>query len=95
MTQKPFSNISILPVYLNIQGTTLDFRGAFFDDERYAVMTVLSYLSEVNPKQVQSALELFMTTLNSESLQAFLMTGQGTLCNKKHDNDKLFYLTLK
>lgn len=88
MTQKfshliSYSNISILLVYLHIQGTTLDFQGAFFDDERYAVRTVSGYLSKVNPKQVQSALELFMTTLNSKSLQALLMTGQGTLCNRK------------
>lgn len=88
----PLSCISIL--YLNVQGTALDFRGAFFDDKGDAIKTVLSYLGKVNPKQVQSTLELLMTTLNGKSLQAFLVTGQGALRNKRLENDKRLYWTM-
>lgn len=66
-------------VHLDVQSSALDLRCALLDDERDAVWTVPGGLCKVNPKQLKSALELFMTALDGKSLQTLLMAGQGAL----------------
>lgn len=53
-------------VHLDVEGSTLNLRRALFDDERDAIWTVLRRLCKVDTKQLQSALQLFMATLDSK-----------------------------
>lgn len=68
--------------YLDVEGSALNLRRALLDDEWDAVSAVLCRLGEVNTKQLQSALELFMAALDCKRFQALLVAGQRALAKK-------------
>ncbi len=65
--------------YLHSQRSSLDLADALLDDEGDAVGTVAGHLQEILPEQLKATLELLVAALNGQSLQAALVTGQGTL----------------
>lgn len=74
--------------YLDVEGSALNLRCTLLDDEWDAVRAVLSRLGKVNTKQLQSALELFMTALDCKCFQALLVAGQRALAKKTEETLK-------
>lgn len=65
--------------HLHLQCPSLDLRDALGDDEGNTVTGTAGYLSEISAKQLQTALQLLMTTLDRQSFQTALVTRQETL----------------
>lgn len=74
--------------YLDVEGSALNLRRALLDDEWDAIRAVLSCLSKVNTKQLQSALELFMAALDCKRFQALLVAGQRALAKTTEDSPR-------
>ena len=82
-------------LYLDVEGSALDLRGALPDDEGDSVGAVLGCLGEVDAKQMQSSLELLVATLDGQRLQTLFVAGQGTLGNaeeKEEDFSQFIYI---
>ena len=65
--------------HLHLQCPLLDLLDALLDDERNAIRTALEHAGEVTAKQLETALQLLVTTLDGQGLQALLMAGQEAL----------------
>lgn len=65
--------------HLHLQCPSLDLRDALGDDEGNTVTGTAGYLSEISAKQLQTALQLLMTTLDRQSFQTALVARQETL----------------
>lgn len=65
--------------HLHLECPSLYLGDALGDDEGDAVTGTVGYLREIPAKQLQTALQLLMATLDGQSLQAALVTCQETL----------------
>ncbi len=67
------------PSHLHLERPSLYLRNALGDDEGDAVTGTAGHLRELPAKQLQTTLQLLMATLDCQSLQTALVTGQETL----------------
>lgn len=65
--------------YLNVQCSALYLRCALAYEEGDAVRAVVCRLCEVNAEEVKPSVQLLVSTLDGQGLQALLMAGQRTL----------------
>lgn len=80
--------------HLHLQRPSLNLRDALGDDEGNTVTGTAGYLSEISAKQLQTALQLLMTTLDRQSLQTALVARQEALRKQKTVNMMTILLTI-
>lgn len=75
--------------HLHFERSPLDLCDAFLDDEGNALHVTLQDLREIAAEELQTTLELLMTTLDGQRLQTLLMTRQETLDTQTHTSSSL------
>lgn len=69
--------------HLHLERPSLYLRDALGDDEGDAVAGTVVHLREIPAKQLEATLQLLVATLDGQSLQTALVTGQEALRGQK------------